>query len=79
MTDLTCRDGAELLMDYLEGVVSRDVRTTIDVHLAGCRNCERFVRSYRETPRILRTATAVEMPAGARASLKRFLRARRAR
>ena len=79
MTQFTCRDGAELLMDYLEDVVSRENRAKIDAHLAGCRNCVRFVQSYRETPRILRMATTVAVPLEIHASLRRFLESRRAR
>ena len=30
MTTMTCRDGAELLMDYLEGVLPAAVRADVD-------------------------------------------------
>jgi hypothetical protein len=35
------------------------------------------VKSYRETPRILRSATASAMPAAVEESLRRFLAGRR--
>lgn len=73
MTTTTCRDGAPLLMDYLEGALPPDVRAELDVHLAGCRRCVAFVRAYRETPRILRESTAAAIPARAVESLRRFL------
>jgi anti-sigma factor RsiW len=76
MKEIACVSGVELLMDYLEGVVSSDMRAALDAHVAGCQRCTAFVASYRATPRILRDATAVTLPADLEASLKAFLRAR---
>ena len=77
MTTLTCRDGAALLMDYLEGTLPAETRAAIDAHLAGCRRCVEFVRAYRAVPRILRESTTFEIPAGLAESLRRFLAGRR--
>jgi len=77
MTTMTCRDGAELLMDYLEGALPAEVRADVDAHLAGCPRCVEFVRAYREAPRILRESTAFEIPDGLVASLQKFLTERR--
>ena len=73
MTAVRCVSGVELLMDYLEGVVSADVRAALDQHVAGCERCAAFVKSYCETPRILREATAATLPADVETSLKKFL------
>lgn len=70
---LTCQDGVELLMEYLEGVLPESQREGIEAHVAGCPRCVAFVESYRETPRIIRAATAAELPEDAAASLRRFL------
>jgi anti-sigma factor RsiW len=64
-------------MDYLEGVLSADLRSVLDAHIAGCPRCVAFIASYRETPRILREATAAALPADLQASLQAFLRAQR--
>jgi anti-sigma factor RsiW len=77
MTTLTCRDGAALLMDYLEGTLPADVRADVDAHVAGCPRCVEFLRAYRETPRILRESTDFEIPESLVESLQRFLAARR--
>jgi anti-sigma factor RsiW len=74
MNDMTCVSGVELLMDYLEGVVTADVRAALEAHVAGCPRCVAFLASYRETPRILRDATAVILPVDRRKSLRTFLR-----
>jgi anti-sigma factor RsiW len=75
MSDVVCMSGVELLMDYLEGVLPPRTRAALEEHVAGCARCAAFVASYRETPRILRSATAPALPADVEASLKAFLRA----
>jgi anti-sigma factor RsiW len=60
---MTCRDGVRVLMDYTEGVLPARRRRAVEAHVDGCARCRAFVRSYRETPRILREATATGMPA----------------
>jgi anti-sigma factor RsiW len=75
--DVVCASGVGLLMDYLEDALPVDVRHDLEVHVTGCPRCTAFVASYRETPRILREASAVTMPAGLEESLLRFLRSRR--
>lgn len=79
MNGIVCSSGVELLMDYLEGVLPMDVRAALDAHVAGCERCAAFMTSYRETPRLLRDATEVELPADIQASLSAFLRAQRDR
>lgn len=73
---MACASGVELLMDFIEGVLPRDVSTALEAHVAGCARCAAFVASYQATPRILRDATTVTLPADIEASLKAFLRAR---
>ena len=77
MSAAVCASGVELLMDYLEGTLPADVRADVDTHVAGCPRCQAFVASYRETPRIVREASAVIVPADLEESLLRFLRSRR--
>src|SRR6185503_13181469 len=79
MTDVVCASGVELLAEYLEGTLAANVRADLEAHVAGCPRCTAFVASYRETPRILREASAVTMPPDLEESLLRFLRSRRGR
>jgi len=76
MREIACAAGVERLMDYLEGVLPSHLHAALDEHVAGCPRCAAFVASYRETPRILREATAATLPADVEASLEAFLRAR---
>jgi anti-sigma factor RsiW len=61
-------------MDYLEGVLPPEVNAALEAHVAGCERCTAFVASYLETPRILRSATAIELPADIHDSLHALLR-----
>lgn len=76
MKDIVCMSGVELLMEYIEGTLSADVRQALDEHVAGCERCTAFVAAYLNTPRILREATMAALPADLEASLKAFLRER---
>jgi len=76
VTPVACASGVELLMDFIEGVLPPDVSAALEAHVAGCARCAAFVASYQATPRILRDATTVTLPADIEASLKAFLRAR---
>ena len=74
MSEVTCATGVDRLMDYVEGVLPADVRAGIEQHVAQCPRCVAYIASYRETPRILRQATAAAMAAEQRQSLQAFLR-----
>jgi anti-sigma factor RsiW len=77
MKEIACTSGVELLIDYLEGVLSPELRSALEAHVAGCPRCVAFIASYRETPRILRDATEATLPPGLQSSLRDFLRAQR--
>jgi anti-sigma factor RsiW len=76
MTPVVCASGVELLMEYLEGVLPADVSAAIEAHVGRCAKCTAFVASYQATPRIIRDATMMTLPADLEASLKAFLKER---
>jgi anti-sigma factor RsiW len=57
-------------------VLSAARRRAVDVHVAGCPRCRRFVTSYVATPRLVREATGEGMPDALRRRLRDRLRAR---
>jgi anti-sigma factor RsiW len=77
MKNTACTSGVEMLMEYLEGALAAEERAAIDAHAAACPRCVAFIASYRETPRIVREATTIEMPADLETSLLAALRAAR--
>jgi anti-sigma factor RsiW len=74
---VACADGVELLIEYLEGALAPATREALETHVLACPRCVAFIESYRATPRILRDATAAELPRGLAHSLQRFLASRR--
>jgi anti-sigma factor RsiW len=74
--DVTCRDGVAVLADYVDGALPAGRRRALDAHVAGCRRCQRFVKSYLATPRLVREATGERMPDALRRRLRDRLRAR---
>jgi anti-sigma factor RsiW len=74
LNDISCGSGVELLMEYLEGVLPPEMNAALEAHVGGCERCTAFVASYQETPRILRSATIVELPPDIQESLHAFLR-----
>ena len=79
MSATVCAAGVDRLMDYLEGLIPPAAVASIEAHVAGCDRCRAFIASYQATPRILRDATDVSMPAAAQASLLAWLRQQRDR
>ena len=54
MTELTCREIADFLADYLDGSLALAERHVFDKHLADCPECAAYLRSYTETIRLAR-------------------------
>ena len=77
MSDTVCAAGVDRLMDYLEGMLPPMTVAALEAHVSGCPRCRAFVASYRATPRIVRDATEIAMPAGIGTSLIAWLRQRR--
>lgn len=46
MTKLTCQACADFLVDYLNGDIADEVRTTFEGHLDRCRNCRAYLEQY---------------------------------
>ena len=77
MNAMTCESGVAVLMEYLEGTLSGDIRAAVEAHVAACPRCIAFITSYRETPRLLRKLMAAEIPPDLAVSLRAHLRAHR--
>ena len=49
---MTCREFTDFLSDYIDGDLADAARTHFEAHLRGCRDCETYLRNFRETIRI---------------------------
>jgi hypothetical protein len=53
---VACQELVELVTDFLDGVLPRDLRDAFQSHLAGCEGCSEYVRQIGATVRALQAA-----------------------
>ena len=70
----TCKDCIDLLREYLDGELSDEFRSKLEMHLADCPPCEDFLKTYKATPGICKQALAASMPDQIASKLADFLR-----
>jgi anti-sigma factor RsiW len=63
MTEITCREVVEFLMDYLTHELDAVQRHAFDAHVAGCDECVSYIRSYEQTVRLSKQAFELDEPA----------------
>ena len=56
---MTCQQLTNFIIDYRSGALSPDVRAQFDAHLAECRDCVTYLKSYEDTIALARGAFAV--------------------
>ena len=66
---LTCQELAELVTDYLEGVLGADERASFDRHIAACRDCTLYVEQMRVTIAVSGRIAAGDIAPAAREEL----------
>jgi len=49
VTNMTCREVIDVLMEYLSGELSASESAEFERHLADCPDCTEYLRSYEET------------------------------
>jgi anti-sigma factor RsiW len=59
---MTCRECAELLLEFLDGELSADAALRIQRHLEACPPCVTFVETYRITVTLTRQLPCAELP-----------------
>lgn len=57
---LTCRELDDFLVDFLDGRLPLRQRLSMQMHLAMCRDCRRFLEEYRQAIRLGREAVVEE-------------------
>lgn len=71
----TCQDCIDLLLDYVDGALSTDLKARLESHFQGCSPCEDFLATYRATTAVCQKVMAKQMPESVARKLKDFLRA----
>jgi len=59
---MTCAEMEVLICDYVDGTLGPDARTTVEQHLAGCRNCAEMARDAAAAVNFMERAAVVEPP-----------------
>lgn len=77
VSEIECRQIAELLGDYLEGSLPGAIRELIDFHIDGCAPCVAFLNTYRGTVDATRTLAEVPIPAELKKRLLAVLKSTR--
>ena len=72
---MICRDAIDVLADYLDGTMPRDLAAELERHLADCAPCRAYLATYRKTRELGAAAGRVEMPEEMQERLRRFLAA----
>jgi len=70
---MTCRELAEILLDYLDGQLDEVRCTTIRSHLDACPHCVHFVQTYQITIQVSRRLPPAPLPAQLLERLQRAL------
>ena len=70
---MTCQDVIEVLIDYLDQVLTPEVAADLERHLAGCEPCRAYLGTYRRTRALGAQAARLEMPDEMKARLRQFL------
>ena len=70
---MTCRDAIALFGDFLGKELGPRDRARLALHLAGCRPCRAYLRTYRKTARLAGRAATAEMPEEMKKRLRAFL------
>jgi anti-sigma factor RsiW len=75
---VTCREIADFLLAYVDGVLSPAARDAFDAHLGLCPDCVAYLQQYRDTIAAAPAAFAGDEPADVPEDLVRAILASRA-
>jgi anti-sigma factor RsiW len=76
---MTCEELTGFLADYLDGELPAATRSTFEAHLTVCAACVEYLRTYRDTIRLGRTACEDEAADAPETLVRAVLDARRER
>jgi hypothetical protein len=77
LSEIECRQIADLLGDYLDGTLPKRMVELIEWHIDGCAPCVAFVNTYRGTIRATRNLREIEIPPELKKRLLALLRTHR--
>jgi len=60
---MTCREFAEILIDFVSGEIAEDQRSLVEEHLGACQHCVVYAETYRLTTVVARNLPKDALPA----------------
>jgi hypothetical protein len=76
LTDRTCREITDLILEYLNDTLSPSVKRDFERHLRICPDCVNFLNTYKKTVAASASLRPEAMPAKVRENILEFLRSR---
>lgn len=76
MTSKSCKQIADLVLDYLNDNLMPNVKRDFQRHLRICPDCVHFLNTYKKTVSATRTVRPAEIPAKVKNNILDFLRKR---
>ncbi len=71
---ICCKECLELLHDYIDRNLSKDVERSLEEHFQDCPPCIAFLNTYKAASKACRkTLTQIDVPEEVAASLKSFI------
>jgi len=76
LTGKTCKQVADLVLNYLNETLAPRIKREFDQHLRICPDCVAFLNTYRKTVAVAKSIRAEDMPEQVRHNILGFLQAR---
>jgi hypothetical protein len=76
LTSKSCKQIADLVLDYLNDNLMPNVKRDFQQHLRICPDCVHFLKTYKKTVSVTRTVRPEEIPAKVKNNILDFLRKR---
>ncbi len=70
---MNCREAIDILADYLDATLTRDVLAQLEAHLRVCEPCRAYLATYKRSAELTAKVNRVEMPPEVRRRLRDFL------
>jgi len=67
---VNCQELIAVLLDYIGGELVVEQITTVEIHIAGCPDCDILVHTYRHTVRLARVMKCCPLPTAIEARLR---------
>lgn len=76
LTNRTCREITDLILEYLNETLSPSVKRDFERHLRICPDCVNFLNTYKKTAAVTRSIPPEEIPPKVSNNILEFLRGR---